>query len=143
MRYRKKPVVVEARQYVMHRLEDRAELIEWCGAGHTAINEEGEEYETEALRIHTAEGMMLAHPGDWIIRGIAGEFYTCKPDIFVATYEAVVDEPAPQRSEEEWRALTEFYEAWDEHFQQKCSIATLHRFNQALAAVEAAREART
>jgi hypothetical protein len=43
----------------------------------------------EDLLIPTLEGDMLAVPGDWIIRGIKGEFYPCKPDIFEATYEAV------------------------------------------------------
>ena len=43
----------------------------------------------EALEIVTLEGTMYASPGDWIIRGVAGEFYPCKPDIFAATYEAI------------------------------------------------------
>ena len=43
------------------------------------------------LVIHTLEGDMRADVGDWIIRGVAGEFYPCKPDIFAATYEAVSD----------------------------------------------------
>lgn len=41
------------------------------------------------LNIHTLEGTMRADVGDWIIRGVKGEFYPCKPDIFEATYEAV------------------------------------------------------
>jgi hypothetical protein len=41
------------------------------------------------LDIPTLEGVMTASPGDWIIRGVQGEFYPCKPDIFEATYEAV------------------------------------------------------
>lgn len=43
------------------------------------------------LSIRTLEGVMQADPGDWIIRGVQGEFYPCKPDIFEATYEAVED----------------------------------------------------
>jgi hypothetical protein len=39
--------------------------------------------------IQTLEGDMHANPGDWIIKGVKGEFYPCKPDIFAATYEAV------------------------------------------------------
>ncbi len=39
--------------------------------------------------IHTLEGEMRADPLDWIIKGVKGEFYPCKPDIFAATYEAV------------------------------------------------------
>ena len=44
---------------------------------------------TGDLMIRTLEGDMRATPGDWIIRGVQGEFYPCKPDIFAATYEAV------------------------------------------------------
>lgn len=44
--------------------------------------------ETEkGILIHTLEGNVLASPSDWIIRGVAGEFYPCKPEIFEATYE--------------------------------------------------------
>jgi hypothetical protein len=43
------------------------------------------------LSIPTAEGVMVARHGDWIIKGVAGEVYPCKPDIFMATYEAVED----------------------------------------------------
>jgi len=39
------------------------------------------------VQIHTLEGVMLASPGDWVIRGVKGELYPCKPDIFLATYE--------------------------------------------------------
>lgn len=41
------------------------------------------------IAIGTLEGVMVASPGDWIIRGVQGEFYPCKPDIFEATYEPV------------------------------------------------------
>ena len=44
------------------------------------------------LDIPTLEGVMTASPGDWIIKGVAGEFYPCKSDIFEATYERVVDD---------------------------------------------------
>lgn len=44
-----------------------------------------------AVVIRTLEGDMWAYPGDWIIRGVQGEFYPCKPDIFAATYEQVGD----------------------------------------------------
>ena len=86
MKYRKKPVVIEAMEYTR---KTRKAVIAWCGAGHSAIDDDGAEYETEALRIHTAEGTMHASLGDWIIKGIKGEFYPCKPDIFAATYELV------------------------------------------------------
>ena len=46
-----------------------------------------------SLNIVTLEGTMRANVGDWIIRGVKGEFYPCKPDIFAATYEPVKDSP--------------------------------------------------
>lgn len=49
------------------------------------------------FKIFTLEGTMEASPGDWIIRGVAGEFYPCKPDIFAATYDRVEDEKMPGR----------------------------------------------
>ena len=44
------------------------------------------------LNIHTLEGNMIASVGDWIIKGVKGEFYPCKPDIFENTYEEVFDQ---------------------------------------------------
>lgn len=80
MRYRKKPVVVEA-----FRWEDGESLPEWfCNAvvlGRVEFDWRG------SLRIKTPEGEMTAYPGDWIIRGLVGELYPCKHDVFVATYE--------------------------------------------------------
>lgn len=83
-RYRKKPVEIEARQLGSDYDEDCA-IIRWCGG--EAV---GEDVAADAiLRIQTLEGSLLAEPGDWIIKGVKGEFYPCKPDIFAATYEAV------------------------------------------------------
>jgi hypothetical protein len=86
--YRKKPVEVEAMQFT----EDAAaRLVDWSGATpfpagiDWATGESVEGY----LVIQTLEGPIRASLGDWIIRGIKGEFYPCKPDIFEATYEAV------------------------------------------------------
>jgi hypothetical protein len=79
--YRKRPVEIEAERY------DRAngdELIVWMRDAGTYCYE-GRDH----LYIRTLEGMMFADIGDWVIRGVAGEFYPCKPDIFAATYEAV------------------------------------------------------
>jgi len=51
-----------------------------------------EAYQTnERLEIETLEGTMVADPGDWIITGVQGEQYPCKPDIFAATYEEAPD----------------------------------------------------
>lgn len=76
--YRKKPIVIEAMKLVRdHEIAERAKS--WC-AGEPVF---------EGLEIKTLEGIMLARFGDFIIRGIKGEFYPCKPDIFYATYEEV------------------------------------------------------
>jgi hypothetical protein len=83
-KYRKKPVVVEAFYYMEDRSnQDLAAL--WCG-GRRA----GGAF--ELIAIDTLEGTMYANPGDWIIRGVKGEFYPCKSDIFDATYEKVEDD---------------------------------------------------
>lgn len=84
--WRKKPVVIEARQYTR---ESREEIIAWCDAGHLGMDDDGAPYELKHLLIHTLEGDHRAALGDWIIKGVKGEFYPCKPDIFEATYEAV------------------------------------------------------
>jgi hypothetical protein len=83
-RFRKKPVEVEAMEYTR---ESRDAVIAWCGAIHTGIDDDGAEYELENIRIPTPEGDHMAQLGDWIIRGVKGEFYPCKPDIFKATYD--------------------------------------------------------
>ncbi|KKN07454.1 hypothetical protein LCGC14_1066800 [marine sediment metagenome] len=77
-KYRKKPVVIEAKQYTRNGLEAE-QVAEWCDGQQT----------NTGLIIHTLEGDMMADYGDWIIKGIKGEFYPCKPDIFDATYEKV------------------------------------------------------
>lgn len=84
--YRKKPVVIEARQFHDPRQPsgasyDARHLAQWCG-GHLSTDAMG-----PCILIDTLEGQMRADPGDWIIKGVKGEFYPCKPDIFAATYE--------------------------------------------------------
>lgn len=77
MRYRKRPVVIEA--------------VVWNGKissiSHLNIPECSQALGSDVLRIQTLEGSMTAQVGDYIIRGVKGEFYPCKPDIFEATYE--------------------------------------------------------
>lgn len=76
--YRKKPVVIEAIKWT----GDNADVIEaWAG-------ETWERPGDDALFIETLEGTMTASLGDWIIQGVQGEFYPCKPDIFEATYDS-------------------------------------------------------
>lgn len=89
MKYRKKPVVVEARQIT---IENAKELAAWCGGRceYWMINPP----KFGCIHINTLEGEMYAKPCDWIIKGIAGEFYPCKPDIFEKTYEIVEENNA-------------------------------------------------
>ena len=77
-KYRKKPVVIEASKYTRNGLEAE-KTAEWCNG----------DQDDDGLIIHTLEGDMRADYGDFIIKGIKGEFYPCKPDIFEQTYEEV------------------------------------------------------
>ncbi len=88
VKYRKKPVVVEARQF--RQPVDIGELARWCG-GEWRFEYSPTEHAPQIILIPTLEGTMTAHPGDWIIKGVKGEFYPCKPDIFEATYEPAGD----------------------------------------------------
>ena len=82
-RYRKKPVEIEARLFDPAAGYDEAcAVVAWCGGTAT----------DDGCEISTLEGVMLARPGDWIIRGVVGEFYQCRGDVFAATYEAVVSD---------------------------------------------------
>lgn len=77
MRFRKKPVEVEALRYT----GDNYEEISW----YLGYEPEKLNYPV-GIRILTLEGSHIASPGDWIIKGVKGEFYPCKPDIFKETY---------------------------------------------------------
>ena len=86
MKYRKKPVVVEAMQFTEGT---KGRVFHWVDCNtSTCFDSNGK----PALKIQTLEGVMTAQVGDWIIKGVKGEFYPCKPDIFAATYEAVPDD---------------------------------------------------
>lgn len=78
--YVKKPVVVEAVQWTGSNFD---EIKEFCG--NDVVENTGTKY--SYLQIHTLEGGMTASKGDYIIKGVSGEFYPCKPDIFEKTYE--------------------------------------------------------
>jgi hypothetical protein len=85
--FRKKPVVIEAMQ-----LDGKTvDVAKWLTSYGQVFNADTHPFDSKQdfLRIPTLEGEMTASPGDWIIRGVQGEFYPCKPDIFEATYEAV------------------------------------------------------
>jgi hypothetical protein len=83
MKYQKKPVVIEARQFTTNNDsgENLDALVAW-------VKENGQEasHNGTDIVIHTPEGDMTGSVGDYIIKGIKGEFYPCKPDIFAATY---------------------------------------------------------
>ena len=82
-RYRKKPVEIEAEQYLVGERIKSKWLFDALKSGVVIDN--------RGLTIKTLEGEMKASPGDWIIKGVKGEIYPCKNDIFEATYEKVSD----------------------------------------------------
>ncbi|HET7150909.1 MAG TPA: hypothetical protein VFI60_05825 [Candidatus Acidoferrum sp.] len=81
-KFRKKPVVIEAMQFTE---ETKNQVFNWVTCNRYA---EGND-ESSVLIIETLEGNVRASLGDWVIRGVKGEFYPCKPDIFEKTYERV------------------------------------------------------
>lgn len=81
MKYRKKTVVIEAIQFINGG--SWPEIKKFCPIAQCQINQEIE----CRLIIPTLEGDYIANEGDWIIKGVKGEFYPCKPDIFEMTYE--------------------------------------------------------
>jgi hypothetical protein len=98
-KFRKKPVVIEAMQLLWTNWN---EMCDFAGVGKLSDGkpqgcyvEDGvaipddRSSETIGLHIPTLEGLMLGVQGDWIIRGVKGELYPCKPDIFEASYEPV------------------------------------------------------
>lgn len=88
-KYRKKPVVIEALQL---RWDTWQEMCDHAGVGKLSDGKpEGTMGENNAccMFIPTLEGLMRANENDWIIKGVKGEIYACKPDIFEATYEEV------------------------------------------------------
>ena len=112
-KYQKKPVVIEAMQLI-GAAGDTAQVLDWMAANlypmfvgdytrpetlryHDQVPEDDSRPDkgfyidpaTGDLMIRTLEGDMRATYGDWVIRGVAGEFYPCKPDIFAQTYEEV------------------------------------------------------
>jgi hypothetical protein len=112
-KYRKKPVEIEAWRMpvwdepnwfdgdsqpvfdVTHYVDTCIAIAEWCGGtSHMMCNEDEQAYSGchqvgPHISIPTLEGVMAARPDDYVIKGVQGEFYPCKPDIFAATYEAV------------------------------------------------------
>ena len=85
MKYRKKPLVIEAIQYN----SQTRDFWPWVAKNVPDVNtiSTNTDGHTKWVEIKTLEGVMRAEPGDWIIKGVKGELYPCKPDIFAATYE--------------------------------------------------------
>jgi hypothetical protein len=81
--FRKKPVVIEAMEWDLTDPLKTGGVVGWL-LGHGC---DFYHRDSSTLAIRTLEGEMWASPGDWIIRGVKGEFYPCKPDIFAAIYE--------------------------------------------------------
>lgn len=110
MKYRKKPVEVEAMQWDGDAM--RAGLIiEWV-LNHGGVADYWCDIpcpgtgEGHYLRIHTLEGDMKATKDDWIIKGVKGEFYPCRPDVFAATYEVP---PNNETAADEHHSVQELY----------------------------------
>ena len=91
--WRKKPVVVEATQFFPDRFPHPDGVETYVSKRTEAIN--GTENAWFAWRIKTLEGWHEVSPGDWIITGVKGERYPCKPDIFNMTYEFVQTDTEP------------------------------------------------
>jgi hypothetical protein len=96
-KYRKKPVVVEAIKLGWDTWNEICDFVpEDAFGGGVYLDDvtlkelpEGKTSNAIGLKINTLEGVMLAQQGDYIIKGVKGEFYPCKPDIFEQTYEPV------------------------------------------------------
>ncbi|NBH24666.1 hypothetical protein D3Z60_02380 [Lachnospiraceae bacterium] len=86
MKYRKKPVVIEAVQFKDDSADTIIALQEFM---QSDVRVSYADPNNPVLKIETLEGVMDASIGDFIIKGVNGEFYPCKPDIFEKTYEAV------------------------------------------------------
>jgi len=104
VKFRKKPVIIEAVQWnvpkdgkvylarectdhPMVRPTDYMEVFNMLGTSGCSTSEPYWSWEVLGV-IDTLEGKHVVTPGDWVIKGVSGEFYPCKPDIFAATYEA-------------------------------------------------------
>ena len=114
MKYRKKPFVIDAVE-LKFSTDSQDEIIQWS-------NNTIQKGLDGGLRIPTLEGIMVANTGDYIIRGVKGEYYPCKPDIFEMTYELASTLPQQEISDEESQVfdtenLTVPIDARDEAFE--------------------------
>ena len=91
MQYRKKPVVIEAIQWTGFNLEEIQNFVE-KGLSYDFYDAAWRDTPYERMKIKTLEGDTEISKYDYIIKGVNGEFYPCKPNIFMKTYEAVDDD---------------------------------------------------
>lgn len=84
--FRKTPVVIEARR-TDGTPESNRDIIDWTRGSATPAHMDDHPERGRCLSINTLEGAHWVSPGDWVIRGVEGEFYPCAPEIFEATYE--------------------------------------------------------
>ena len=100
MQFRKRPVVVEAHQWLVNDDPQAGgfgndHMADWLGESFGGISDYAvgiDSLDGAYLIVKTVEGSLFARRGDWIIKGVKGEFYPCKPDIFKATYEPLESE---------------------------------------------------
>lgn len=114
--YRKKPVAIEAKQ-ATGTSESNREIIDWTRGSSTPAfmdtevrncsGEHPEGFDYPVLKINTLEGAMTVAAGDFVIKGVAGEFYPCKPEIFAATYDEVPQAPSSTLPPHQQRVLDE------------------------------------
>lgn len=108
-KWRKRPVVIEAFKWSgdEHQTEDPTWIVAGMKSGEVYFEKEGTP--EVVLKIKTREGVMTADRGDYVIQGIQGELYPCKPDIFEATYELEHDTPL-QELHPATKQLLQFFE---------------------------------
>lgn len=88
-KYRKKPVIIEA---MLFNDDTKECVLNWARECQHNIEPSYDENNMPCMKIPTLEGVMECRLGDYLIRGLKGEFYPCKPDIFKQTYEEVVQQ---------------------------------------------------
>lgn len=99
--YRKKPVVIEAVQFVLGT-STKTEMLAFCPTANIGAPDNNDT-DIRWFEIPTLEGDMYVSDGDWVIRGVAGEFYPCRDDIFRQTYEPAATMPRETpRADSQW-----------------------------------------
>ena len=88
--YRKRPVAIEAMLWDGTSIDELQEFLDGYSHNFSSIPTDRKNSDGYLVHINTLEGVMTANVGDYVIKGVRGEFYPCKPDIFEATYEEVL-----------------------------------------------------